>query len=259
MEFSEKFKTYSNADLLRIIENPDDYQPQAIETAKNIFADRQLSETEIKIAKDELDVEKQGKLIKEQQKQAVEDKVKNRGKSVFNHINPIQEKKLTSEKTIRIISILLGGLFLFQLYKQFGMLRFMFTDSYAEWDFSMALYFLPLIMILTATILFYRRKKAGWLLLTIFLVYSAISAIGSFILAIKWKPSGTALENLFPQTPPISYLLSFLFMSGIIWVISREKIRNVYSISKPTMIFTISIVTGILVVAFGVLSVLTNL
>jgi len=88
---------------------------------------------------------------------------------------------------------------------------------------------------------------------------SAISAIGSFILAIKWKPSGTALENLFPQTPPISYLLSFLFMSGIIWVISREKIRNVYSISKPTMIFTISIVTGILVVAFGVLSVLTNL
>jgi hypothetical protein len=159
MKFSEKFKTYSNVDLLRVIENPDDYQPQAVETAKNVFADRQLSEMEIETAKDELEVEKQGKLIKEQQKRAVEDKVKNIGKSVFDHINPMQKETPTSEKTIRIISILLGGLFLFQLYKEFGMLKFMFTDSYAEWDFSMVLYFFPLIIIPTATILFYMRKK----------------------------------------------------------------------------------------------------
>ena len=254
MEFSEKFKTYSNADLLRVIENHDDYQPQAVETAKNIFADRQLSEMEIKIAKDELEVERQEKLSKEQQKRAVEDRVKNIGKSVFDNINPIQKEMPTSEKTIRVISILFCGLFLFQLHKQFGMLKFMFTESYAEWDFSMVLYFLPLIIIPTATVLFYMRKKTGWLLLTIFLVYSAVSAIGSFILAIKWKPSGTTLDNLFPQIQPITYLLSFLFMSGIIWVISREKMRNIYSISKPTMVLTISIVTGIFVAAFGILS-----
>lgn len=252
MDFSEKFKTYSNANLLRVIENPDDYQPQAIETAKNIFADRQLSETEIKIAKDELEVERQEKLRKEQQIQAVEDKVKNIGKSVFDQINPIQKKTPTPEKTIKIISILFGGLFLFQLYKEFGMLRFMFTDSYAEWDFSMVLYFLPLIIIPTATILFYMRKKTGWLILTIFLAYSAVSAIGQFFLTIKMKPSGiSALDDIFPQVSPITYILSFLFFGGIIWAISREKIRTIYSISKRTMILTISIVT--LIVAFGVI------
>ena len=253
MEFSEKFKTYSNADLLRVIENPDDYQPQAVETAKNIFADRQLPEMEVKIAKDELEIEKQEKLRKELQKRAVEDKIKNISKSAFDQINPIQKETPTSEKTVIIISILLGGLFLFQLYKEFGMLKFMFTDSYAEWDFSMVLYFLPLIIIPTATILFYMRKKTGWLLLTIFLTYSAVSVIGQFVLTIKMKPSGvSALDDIFPQVSPITYILSFLFFSGIIWTISRKKIRTIYFISSRAMILTISIVT--LVMVLGIIT-----
>jgi len=106
MEFDEKFKTYSNTDLLRVIENPNDYQFQAVETAKTIFSDRQLSEMEIKIARDELEIERQDKSKKEQQKIAVENKVINVGKTIFDHINPIQKETPTSEKTIRIISIL---------------------------------------------------------------------------------------------------------------------------------------------------------
>jgi hypothetical protein len=51
MEFYEKYKTYSNSELLKIIEIPNDYQSQAVETAKTIFSDRQLSEDEIKVAK----------------------------------------------------------------------------------------------------------------------------------------------------------------------------------------------------------------
>lgn len=36
MEFTEKFKTYTNTVLLRIIDNPDGYQPNAVETAKTM-------------------------------------------------------------------------------------------------------------------------------------------------------------------------------------------------------------------------------
>jgi len=252
MEFSEKFNTYSNVDLLRIIENPNDYQPQAVETAKTIFSERQLSEMEIKIAENELENERQQKLKKEQNKLIVEEKVKNIGNSIFDLINPIQKKTPTPEKSIKIISIIFGGLFLFQLYKEFGMLRFMFTDSYAEWGFDMVLYFLPLIIIPTATILFYMRKKTGWLLLTMFLTYSAVLTIGMIILTMNMKPSGIeVLDNIFPQTPLLTYILVFLFYTGIIWAISREKIRIIYSINKLTMTLTISIVT--LVVALGII------
>ncbi|WP_339704466.1 hypothetical protein [Algoriphagus aquimarinus] len=242
MEFNEKFKTYSNTELLRIIDNPDGYQTKAVETAKTIFSDRQLTQEEIKIAKDELEIERQEKLNKEQKKRAVEDKFKNIGKSILENVNPIQNETPTTEKTIKIISLLFGGLFLFLLYREFGMISFMFTDSSGDWDFSIVLYFLPLVVVPTATILFYKRKKFGWLLLTMYLTYSAVSAIGLFILTMNMKPSGfDALDNFFPQTSSTTHLLTFLFFVGTIWAISRENIRTVYSITKQTMVLTISI------------------
>jgi len=247
MEFNERFKTYSNTDLLRIIDNPDGYQPNAFETAKTIFSDRQLTEEEIKIAKDQLEIERQEKLSKVQKKRAIEDKFKNLGKSILDNVNPIQNETPTTEKTIKIISLIFGGLFLFQLYKEFGMISFMFTDSSSDWDFNMVIYFLPLVVVPTATILYYKRKKNGWLLLTMFLTYSAVLAIGLFILTINMEPSGfAALDNLFPQTSPTTHLLTFLFFAGTIWSISRENMRTVYTISKQTMVLTISI-TAIIV------------
>jgi len=254
MKFREKFEIYSNADLLRIIENPDDYQLQAVETAKNIFAERQLSEMEIKIAKYELEVERQEKLRKEQQKQALEAKAKNIGESALDQINPIQKEIPTSEKTIKIISIFWGVLFLFQIYIKFRMLKFMFTDSYAEWNWGVMLSFLPLIIIPTATILFYMRKKMGWLLLTIFLVYSAASAIGEFILSIIKIIRISILGNLFSPYSPITPILSFLFFGGTLWVISKKNIRTIYSISKRTMILAISISIGVLIVALEIIN-----
>ena len=43
MTCNEEYKTYSNTDLLKIIEHPDNYQPQAVDTAKTVFSGRQLT------------------------------------------------------------------------------------------------------------------------------------------------------------------------------------------------------------------------
>jgi hypothetical protein len=247
MNFNKKFEAYSNANLLRIIENANDYQPQAVETAKTILANRQLSENEIGIAKSELETEKQEKSKKEQQKQEIENKVKNVGKSIVSQINPLQKERPTSEKIIRGVSIFFGILFLLQLYRKFGLLRFMFTSHHAEWGFDMVLYFLPLLIILIGTVLFYRRKKAGWLLLAAYLTYSVVLSLVSFILVISWQPSGIgALDALFPPTPAIAYVVISLLFSGIIWSISRENVRIIYSVSQRTAILTI-VAIGLLV------------
>lgn len=242
MEFTEKFKTYSNTELLRIIDNPDGYQPKAVETAKTVLSERHLTEEEIKNYKDELEIERQGKLNKGQEKSAMEDKFKSIGKSILKHVIPTQNNTPTAEKTIKTISLLFCGLFLFQLYKELRMVSFMFTDSSADWDFSMMLYFLPLVVVPIATILFYKRRKFGWLLLTMFLTYSAVSAIGLFIMTINIEPSNfLLLDAIFPPNSSATHLLTFLFLAGTIWAISRENIRTVYAISKQTMILTISI------------------
>src|SRR5687768_3427403 len=44
--FSDKYKDYSNIELLKIIRRPDDYQPAAIEAAGLILKHRQITEEE---------------------------------------------------------------------------------------------------------------------------------------------------------------------------------------------------------------------
>lgn len=250
-EFIDKFRSYTNTELLRIIDNPKSYQPKAVESAKKIFSERQLTEKEIKISKDELEIERQRKIEKEKNKKVVEDKFKNIGKSILDILNPIQNESLTVEKTINTISLLFAFLFGFKLYKEFHMILFMFTDNAAIWDLSMVIYFFPLVIIPIATILFYKRNKLGWLLMMIYLTFSAVSVISLFILTLNMQSlRNTTVYSTFPKITLATHLLTFLLITTLIWGISREKIRIVYSIKKQTMIMTISIVAILVGIGF---------
>jgi len=251
MDFTKTFKDYSNTDLLKIIHNPNEYPSQAVETAKTIFASRQLSEEEIEIVKAELAIQQEGKEVKRQKINNIENKMKNIGTLLLNNVNPIQAETATAEKLIKIISIVFCGLFIFKIYKEFGMISFMFTNNEAKWDFSMMLYFLPFVIIPIATFLFFKRKKIGWTLLAVYLTYSAISSFGLFILTINMKSSGVAiLDSIFPQASPITHILTLAFWGGILWTISKGNIREIYSIDKKYMLATIGIV--------GILTILTT-
>ena len=251
MDFNKKFETYSNADLVRVIENADDYQSQAVEAAKMILADRQLSENEIEIAKSEIEKsEKSEKSEKEQQEQTIEHKVINAGKSIFDRLNPLQKGIPNSEKVIRGVSIFLGALFLFRLYRVSDFLIFMHTNVLATWEdfgFFMMLLLSGLFVLFAATILFFKKKKAGWLLTTVFLTYSAFVALGQIMMRMEWRPLGIrVLDDFLSQFPTLTYLVILLIFSSIIWDICRENVRTVFPISKQTAILTITI-TGLVV------------
>jgi hypothetical protein len=246
IDFTEKFTTYSNTDLLKIIDSSDNYQPLAVETAKTIFASRQLSDNDIEIAKAELDKLKQEQETKEKKKMYLDKKVKSIASSALSTINPIQAVTPNSDKIIKIISIVFSVLFLFQLYKEFGMISFMFTESEAKWDFSMVFYFLPLLIIPTATILFFKRKKIGWTLLAIFLSYSTVTSIVLFILTLNREPSAfPALDTIFPQTSPTTHIVTLLFFAGALWTICNQEIREIYTVDKKYMFRAIGIIAAI--------------
>ena len=131
------------------------------------------------------------------------------------------------------------------------MLKFMFSNNGGEWDFSMVFYFVPLFLVPTATILFWFRKKSGWMLLGIYLTYSAVSSIGLIIQTWNTEPFGIpAFDNIFPQTSPLTYILTLLFFAGTMWVISKENIREIFSINKKTMLMTVGIVTILSIILF---------
>ena len=244
MDFIKQFEAYSNMQLLRIIDSPNDYQPEAVEAAKAIISNRRLTEEEIETAKGELDAEKQEKERKENK---FKDKVTSVYKSAFDSVNPMNKRNLTAEKTIRNISIFFGAILLLHLFRNHEIR--LYLDIFPDWDTSAIFVFLPLLVGVTAIILFYKKKRVSWFLFIIYLIYYAVSAFWMFIMVLSITPSGIGAVDVLLSTfySPVIYIITFIFYVSIAWVISRKNIRSVYSISKQTMFYTISITALIMI------------
>ena len=240
--FTELYKTWATDKLLDIVDSPSDYQPLAVDAARLELHRRQLSAEQLEEAKTIQADRKKVKADKQQKTKAIEDKIKSVGSSIEDTFNPIQQEIPTTDKYIKLISLLLGGLSLYQFYKEFGMLKFMFTDSSASWDFSMVLYFLPLFLVPTAGLLLWFRKKHGWTLSILFFSYTAAGAIPLFLSALNRQPTGNVtLDTLFPVVSPTVYVWTFLLFGGATWIMTKENIREVYGIHKQTMFITIGL------------------
>ena len=249
-EFIERYKTLSSSDLLRVIENQSDYQAKAVEAAKSEIQERNLSNQEFQEAKNVLETERNERKKQDDKKAAIEKKVKVVSTTFFNTINPIQKSAPSAEKLIRLITIVFGLITIVKWYNEFGLITYMLTDDTGGWDLSMVEYFLPLILLPAATILFWLRKKSGWILMASYLTYSAISSLGLTIMTWNMQPSGMpALDNLFPQTSPIALIMTTLFFGGTLWVLTKKEIKEQYEINKQTLITTIG-VSGVLTMLF---------
>ena len=242
--FSGYYKTISDTELLSILDNPGDYQPIAVEAAKQELASRELTETEIQEARHPL-LAKQAQKEKEKERiRAVEKRLKNAGQSFINTIDPIQPGIPSTEKTIRLIVIVFGGIFLYQFIKDFR-IHVVYVKDIPGNPFDSSLYLLPLLLLPVAIFTFWKRKKLGWILLTIFLSFSAVGAMWSLFESFNWQPSGLpAWDNLFPRPSPATYIIQFLFLVGTVYVLCKKNIREAFSVDKQTLGVTIG-VTGI--------------
>lgn len=242
--FIEYYKTISDTELLSILDNPQDYQELAVEAAKQEFSNRQLSDTAIQEARQPL-LAKQMQNEKEREKvKAVESKIKSAGHTFIDTINPIQPGIPSTEKTIRLIVIIFGGIFLYQFISGFRE-NLAYIKDIPGFPFESIAILLPQILLPAATIAFWKRKTLGWTLLTIFLTFSAVGALWLFFQSFNRNPSGFAgLDNLIPRLSPTTYIIQLLFSGVTIYVLCKPNIREVYSVDKQKMATTIGI-TGL--------------
>jgi hypothetical protein len=240
--FYERFVNYSNSQLLEILDKSTDYQPLAVETAKEILENRNLSKEEVQIAREEFDNQVKLNEVKNRKKEIIENKVKDFGKEVINTIHPIQTNVISVNRTILMVSIVLGILSLSKFYQEFEFIKFMLASSESEWDASIILYFFPLVILPLGTILFWIRKKTGWILLAIYLTFIALAAIFRFIYIQTTEPSGfSPLDDLTSNNSILKHLWSLFLNVGLLWVILKENIRKIYNIEKITVIISIGI------------------
>ncbi len=239
-EFTELYKKLSNFELLKIIAESDKYNPIAVETAKTEIDSRELSTEELRKVETDINEHQEIKRLEIRKWKRQEEKIKQGASTFFETVNPVQNGIQTPEKIIRLTTLIFVAVTVFTIFKEFGMLSYMFSEGEVNWDLSLVEYCFPLIILPVAIFLFWKRKKSGWVLLSIYLTYSTISAIGLFFMSLGREPSGIpALESLFPTVSPITYIMTIIFFGGTLWLICKEIIRNIYKISKQTMIMTI--------------------
>ena len=250
--FSEYYKTVSNAELLSILEKPSHYQAAALEAAKKEFANRQLSTGEINEAKQVL-LDKQFQKIQQRERiKAVENKVKNTGQAIFNNLNPFQRGISSLEKSIRLIVIAFTLLFFYQLITQFKTTLFYIKDipAFPLESFS---YLLPQILLPLAIFLFWKRKRVGWILLAALIAYTTVLAFAMAVQSFLWKSSNvSALDNLFPMPSIASALFSLALWIATFYIVCKPAIRQAYLIDEKKMYATITL-SGLITLAWMVI------
>lgn len=240
-QLSEVYKTYSVTALLRIIENPENYRPEAVKTAQDELDARDLTPDDKNRAIAELEAERQELALKKEHREEIKNTLKEKGSGIMDYINPIQDNEDDARKSPRLINtiaIIFLAIGLLQIITQFDLITGLFQDS--RWDFSVVIFLFPVIITPLAAILFWMKKTAGWILLSIYLSFALMGLLWMFFIA--YDPT---------------FLIGSLFFSGTLWTISQERIRSVFKISTDTMyasvIASILIVGAILGIYFFVL------
>ena len=216
-DFSGYYKRLGNIELLDILENSGTLQAAALEAAKKELSNRQLSEEEVGNARKVL-IEKQLLIEEEEQrKKAFQDKMDYTGNSIIASINPDQEGIGNNERSIRIIVIALGVLFLYGVIRDFTMIQF-FMKHMADSPMETISIILPLVILPLALFLFWKRSPSGWRLLTIWLTFFIVNNAG---LLLSSSVSGP-LDYSY-QTPSIPGIVTYLLLYFVVHYIRFAK------------------------------------
>ncbi|MCO5949767.1 hypothetical protein [Mucilaginibacter flavidus] len=166
-------------------------------------------------------------------------------------LNPILSEKPSAPKAILWVSILMIMLFLYQLYSQFGLLKYMLTYDAAQWNFAMVMYFFrPLIVMPVAAILFVLREKYGWVLLSGYLIYLAFNTMALLYFALKhpFEPGGRISQPL--PSAPGSLFGWAIFNAGCLYFMFKKDVREIYNINPKSIVIA---------AGFGVLLTLSSM
>lgn len=269
-EFQKRYKSFENHKLLKIIEEAEKYQPIAVEAAQLELSRREISDEEIQRVKDKVE----GKKAVTEQRQNQVKKVKAKGTELFDIIKPIQENPPTIDRKINLIVIVFGLMALYRIYQQFDMIQLILTSNLAEWEISLVLFFLPMILLPIGVFHFWKRNKVGWILMSIFFVYNFVNGVVFFLMTWEWKKEEkysrndysdgeflimdyedheNYIDHFFPETNSYIYVLIIAVYGATLWYICKEDIRKEFQVEEKSALITIGISVLITSIFIGLL------
>ncbi|MBN9297109.1 MAG: hypothetical protein J0I41_08860 [Filimonas sp.] len=223
-------------DLIDILENENDYLPQAIAAAKKELERRQLSDAEIAELKQLLVQEKKYKDAASIKFEGVKKNVQNIGLSILSAFLPGREK-ISADKIIKAIAIVYGIVGI-ALFVRNGRLLVASFAEFASWPLSNFLFIAPHILLIVGVIYFYLRKKIGWIALAIFISCISFTIVYELLqIVINWRSSFTnaGQSGIFL----INMILPCIFYLCTLFIMSKKEIREMFAIDKDVAFLVI--------------------
>lgn len=228
-DFEARYKTYSNSELLDILDNPNKYQLIALEAARNELSLRKLSDSDITSARHILKVKKEKANAIAESNDRIKRNLINSTNHVVDVLNPIQQSISTSSKVIFFVSIIYTLLLFYAIWNNWDSYKYIITGDYNE-QFAYTVNLFPVFLLAVGVITFWFKKKAGWILLVVYSSLSSTLCIFSSYFSFSYHfGSG---QSFFPYPSPTSYILVLLFYIGTILALLRKDVLEVFTLKS---------------------------
>lgn len=247
--FSEYYKTITDAELISILDNRDDYQEVAIKAAEEELRRRQLSTERLEELKNTLAQTKSEKEEARQKREAVERTVKEKFTAIIESLNPIHREVPGAEKILRFIIILWGLLTLYQLINDYE-IELHSLKEFPFHPFMNSVLLFPYVILPVSIYQLWKRQPLGWTLFVIYLTFQLLAETSMFYYALTWEPTGYEwMDKLIkPSIPKI--FLRLLFVAGTLFAMCRQNMRSLFLIEQRKMTVTIAITVVVSVLVF---------
>ena len=237
-DFLIYYSGLSTVELLKIIEQKENYQPDAIEAANKILSERNYSHDELNAAQAEINLVA-NKKIERQEK--INKKINSVNAFIDEHFG-IKER--TPEKKLNFFC---AGIFLYIFFSGIFNIRDLagyYYSTFTSWSIAILIYLAQLFIIY----LLYLRSNWGWVLIVGGCVFLAVQNIQAFI--ESFRPRDGFLDFLFPPINPYYTALAFCINIAIVFFLNTKKIHQQFTISKDGRMTTLVIPAGIMAIYF---------
>lgn len=219
--FTERYKSYNTVELVEIITSPGQYQPIALQAAKQELENRKISPQELEETKETVKQRKEYRSVSRKKMESINKEIAAKTGTALDHFSPLENTIPMVNKLKAMLAIVYSLLFVYEASLLFS--PFSLNDlSNSDGRFYFIVNALPTLLLMVALCFFWPGKTIGWTLLIVYIGHSLFSVFASFYTTITSQG-----ENNFFYSPPSIFqiLIVGLFFSLSLLTLNRDDIK----------------------------------
>jgi hypothetical protein len=250
--FYEEYKSYSNVELLKILKQPANYQPAAVEAATLILQEREVSE------EDNFEVNQHFEQITQHQ-QVKKEKSAFFRQTIIDFLEPVIKPgtEVKPEKWLNILLVLIGIEYAWGAYNAILGAFFGGGNSLTAYGHGYDIFFLlDIFYLLYVPFIFYllfKRKRWGWILLF------ADNMLSAMVGLLEVYSMVSRFNNYGSGDIPVTFFIGLIIKCLVLFFLWRKDISTLFKVSVKTKQHTVAFTAVIGFLLFAVLYILLDM